>query len=84
MQSQGEMFGLTFWENWYIFLNRDISNLLKTKQEWKKFCFDKKINSYRIYEKKSKKYICLPDDPCDFYGFENINNELGDNEEFFE
>ena len=75
---------INFWENWYIFLNREISNLLKTKQEWKKFCSDKNINSYSIYEKKLKKYDCLPDDPCDFYGFKNINNELGDNEEYFE
>lgn len=75
---------INYWENWYIFLNRDISNLLKTKQEWKKFCSDKKINSFSVYEKKLKKYDCLPDDPCDFYGFKNINNELGDNKEFFE
>lgn len=75
---------INYWENWYIFLNKDISKLIKTKDEWKKFCFDKQINNYSKYEKKLKKYVCLPDDPCDFYGFKNINNELGDNEEFFE
>ena len=75
---------IDYWDNWYIFLNRDTSNFLKTKQEWRKFCSDKKINSYSDYEKKLKKYNCLPDDPCDFYGFKNINNEFSDNEEFFE
>ena len=74
---------ISLWINWYSFLNIDTSHFIQDKTNWKTFCNKHNIKSFSTYIKKLKKYKQLPNDPCDFYGFKNIEYELGDNEELY-
>jgi superfamily II DNA or RNA helicase len=65
------------WINWYDYLGIDTSEYCKTKDEWRKFCINVGICSLEDYEKKSKMYKELPENPGEFYShFNDILNEL--------
>jgi len=69
------------WGGWYDFMGFDTSVLIPTKDEWHKFCREKKIKSLKEYFDNCEKYIQLPSEPGDFYlNFSTIVNELGFNQ----
>lgn len=65
------------WYNWYDFLGYDTSQFIQSKNDWIKFCHDKKITTLEDYEKISDIEQCLPKNPAEFYKlFSNIQQEL--------
>ena len=65
------------WTNWYDFMGVDITKFIHSKQDWIKFCIDKKINNREEYNEACELYDILPKEPGELYtGFGNINSEL--------
>jgi len=63
------------WTNWYEFLNINIDNYPKTKNEWKILCFKNDINS-KNYKLNAEQYN-LPLMPDELYtDFSNLSKEL--------
>ena len=64
------------WKNWYDFMNVDTSVFIQDKDEFVKFCIEKKIN-INNYTENCEKYKYLPYEPEDFYRnftFSQLNN----------
>ena len=65
------------WTSWYDFLSINTNKYIKTKEEWKLFCYEKNILCLEDYKKMCEIYDELPIDPSEYYnGFTNIINEL--------
>lgn len=65
------------WVNWYHFWGVDTSAFLQTKEEWIRFCREKKVVTVSDYLELCTKYESLPLNPELLYkGFTNICNEL--------
>ena len=65
------------WTNWYDFMGIDTSIFLTNKEDWKKFCKEKNVNSLKKYIELCVLYNELPKNPAEFYmGFTDINSEL--------
>ena len=66
------------WINWYDFMNIDTSVFIQDKDEFVKFCIEKKINKNN-YNENCKIYNCLPNIPDYFYKdftFSQLNNSV--------
>ena len=66
------------WKNWYDFMNVDTSVFIQDKDEFVKFCKEKKIN-INNYTENCEKYKYLPYEPEDFYRnftFSQLNNSI--------
>jgi superfamily II DNA or RNA helicase len=69
------------WTNWYDFMGIDTSMFIQNKEDWKKFCKEKDINSLKKYIELCDIYKKLPKNPAEFYiGFNDIKSELEINE----
>ena len=65
------------WTNWYDFMGIDTSIFLTNKEDWKKFCKEKNVNSLKKYIELCVLYNELPKNPAEFYtDFTDINSEL--------
>ena len=65
------------WTNWYDFMGIDTSIFLTNKEEWKKFCKLKNVNSLKKYIEMCDLYKELPRNPAEFYiGFTDLSSEL--------
>lgn len=65
------------WNGWYHFFGCNTNSLIQTKQEWLKFCREKKIKTLIQYQDACKIYDLLPKEPGLFYrDFSNVSNEL--------
>lgn len=66
------------WKNWYDFMNVDTYVFIQDKDEFVKFCIEKKINKNN-YNENCKIYNCLPNIPDYFYKdftFSQLNNSV--------
>ena len=66
------------WINWYDFMNVDTSVFIQDKDEFVKFCKEKKINKNN-YDENCEIYNCLPNIPDYFYKdftFSQLNNSV--------
>lgn len=65
------------WINWYHFWGVNTSDFIDTKEEWIRFCREKKVVTVSDYLALCTKYEILPLNPELLYkGFTNICNEL--------
>ena len=65
------------WRGRYHFWGVDTSRFIQSREEWIRFCREKKVKNVREYESVCNMYPELPFDPASFYkGFSNIYNEL--------
>lgn len=65
------------WINWYHFWGVDTSDFIDTKEEWIRFCREKKVVTVSDYLVLCAKYDCLPLNPELLYkGFTNICHAL--------
>ena len=65
------------WSDWYDFMGTDTKNFIQSKEEWIKFCRNKKITNDNDYNEACNLYDVLPKEPEEFYvGFTNIKTEL--------
>lgn len=63
-----ERYFIGIWKNWYDFLGIDTSMFLKTKEEWKNFCKENRVNNTESYYKLYSQYPkLLPYEPSEFY-----------------
>jgi superfamily II DNA or RNA helicase len=66
------------WKGWNDFLGIDTTNFILSKEEWIKFCQEKKVDSVNKYNELCEIYPQLPKEPYEFYiGFNSIGYELG-------
>jgi len=71
----------TCWNNWYDFLGYDTEIFIQSKDDWIKFCKEKKINNVNEYLELCKDFKELPKIPGEFYnGFGNIINQFNLND----
>jgi predicted helicase len=65
------------WNDWYDFMNVDITKFIQSKQEWINCCKEIKITSLNDYNSSCEIYDFLPKEPADYYNnFTNILSEL--------
>ena len=66
------------WKGWNDFLGINTTNFIQSKEEWIKFCKEKKVDSVNKYNELCEIYPQLPREPSELYpGFNNIGYELG-------
>lgn len=72
-----EHYFVDLWKDWYHFWGVDTSAFLPTKEEWIRFCREKKVVTVNDYLALCREDERLPLNPELFYrGFTNICNEL--------
>lgn len=71
------LYFVDLWKGWYDFWGVDTSAFIDTKEEWVRFCREKKVVTVSDYLALCNKDARLPLEPESFYrGFTNICNEL--------
>jgi predicted helicase len=73
-----------YWVGWYDLFGVDVNNFIRDVNEWKKVCLDANVSCWSDYETLANKRSDLPLIPDEvYYGFTNLDAELGIEEELY-